>query len=140
MKTVRRLEGVAYWVLSDPGEIRSFINTNVKAEWEQDDREDGDDAKKDEWLLGLRRRTWGLKKLAAEDIRLERATVSRRGFLSRLDERSEEMRRAISVYHMVIWPVVVAGEDLELKDGYCRLATLKKLGVRKVLAYVGTLR
>jgi len=34
---------------------------------------------------------------------------------------------------------VIQGEDFELRDGYCRFSTLKSMGVRKVMAYVGVL-
>ena len=58
-------------------------------------------------------------------------------FIARLKERSKQLRRAIELYDQVIWPVIIQGNDSMLKDGYCRYTTLKTMGVKRTLAYVG---
>ena len=136
---IRRVQGVTYWIIDEPDEIRAYINSNVREEWLRDNLEDGIDSRKDEWLLNLHGRSWTLKTLEIGKVRLNPSMMTNRNFIRRLDERSNEMVRGISQYHMVIWPVVIRAEDWELKDGYCRFSTLKKMKVDKILAYVGTL-
>ena len=139
-RTIRRLSGVTYWVLRDPVEIWSYINSNVTKEWEEDDRDDGVDPEADGWLLSLPRRGWSLRALEVGAIRLDPETMSRDGFVARLEERSDELLRCVTLYGAVIWPLVVRGEDTMLMDGYCRFSTLEKMGTRRALAYVGTSR
>ena len=132
------MQGITYWVLNDPKEIRHFINSNIGQEWERDNIDDGVDSKTDEWLLSLPRRVWRLRMLSVAKITLDPLMMAREDFVKRLDERSNEMRRSVSEYHrFVIWPLVLRGEDYRLKDGYCRFTTLKKMGIRRVLAYIG---
>lgn len=57
--------------------------------------------------------------------------------MKELTKRKEELRKALEVYAIVIWPIVVRAEDLRLIDGYCRYATLREMGISKVYAYVG---
>jgi len=139
VRTLRRLQGVTYWVINDRDEIREFINSNVKREWERDNKEDGIDSRKDDWLLSLPKREWRLRILEIAKVRLNPSMMARRTFVMELKRRSEEMRRSMSEYYAVIWPLVVRGEDYELKDGYCRFTALKGMGATKVMAYVGVL-
>ncbi len=139
MRTLRSVQGVTYWVLEDGEEVRQFINRNVRAEWERDNLTDGVDSSADPWLRSLRRRRWALKTVRVDAVRLDPQTVARAGFTRRLEERSRELRRSVEDYGAVIWPFVVRGEDAELKDGYCRLATLRRMGVTETMAYVGVL-
>jgi len=138
LRTLRRVQGIAYWVLNDPKEIRRFINSNIRQEWERDNIDDGVDSKTDDWLLSLPRRVWRLRTLGVAKISLDPSMMAREGFVKHLNVRSDEMRRSISEYHrFVLWPLVLRGEDYRLKDGYCRYTTLKRMGIVRVLAYVG---
>jgi hypothetical protein len=139
VRTLRRLQGITYWVINDPDEVYRFINSNVRGEWERDNQKDGVDSRRDEWLVSLPRRKWRLRILETSRIRLDPSTIASEVFTTRLEQRSEEMRRNISEYHIAIWPLVIRGEDFELRDGYCRLAALKSLRINKVMSYVGSL-
>lgn len=139
MPTLRRLEGITYWVLDGPKEIRSFINSNIRCEWAQDDSDDGIDPATDGWLLRLRERRWVLKTVRAAQIALDPRLASGESFMKRLDQRSDELSRSLSGYRAPIWPVIVRAEDGVLKDGNCRLMALRKLGVETLLAYLGSL-
>jgi hypothetical protein len=131
------VQGITYWVLNDPKEIRGFINSNVRQEWERDNLTDGVDSDADDWLLTLPKRVWRLRSLAIDEMTLDPSMMARESFVKQLDERSNEMRRSISEYHIVLWPLVLRGEDYRLKDGYCRFTTLERMGIRRVLAYIG---
>jgi len=133
----RRLEGVTYWVMNDRKEIRRFINANVRREWEEDNKNDGIDSRKDNWLLSLSSREWRLRTTYMGWVRLNPVMMASTAFTTRLQQRSEEMQRSITSYGIVIWPLVIRGEDHELKDGYCRYMALRNMGISKVLAYVG---
>ena len=139
VRVLRRLEGVAYWVINDRKEIRKFINTNIRREWEEDNKSDGVDSRKDDWLLSLSRREWRLQTVRMDVVRLNPAMMARSSFIAELNQRSREMRRSIVSYGIVIWPLVIRGEDRELKDGYCRFTTLRNMGIRKVFAYIGSM-
>jgi hypothetical protein len=78
--------------------------------------------------------------LETTKVRLDPSMMARSSFTMRLGERSDEMRRSISEYHTIIWPIVIRAEDNMLKDGYCRFTTLKKMQIGKVMAYVGALQ
>jgi hypothetical protein len=138
VRVIRRLEGITYWVVNDREEIRRFINTNIRREWEEDNKNDGVDSRKDDWLLGLSRRDWRLRTLRTAVVRLDPATMARSDFTTRLNQRSKEMRRSIMSFGMIIWPIVIRGEDHELRDGYCRFTTLRNMGISRVFAYVGS--
>jgi len=138
-KTIRRLLGVTYWVINDREEIRRFINTNVKGEWEQDNLTDGVDSRTDEWLLSLPKRQWCLRILETSEVRTNSQMMADETFTAELTRRSREMRRGISEYHAVIWPLVIRAEDNELQDGYCRYTTLRSMGIDKAMAYVGSI-
>jgi hypothetical protein len=138
--TLRQLQGITYWVINDGDELRAFINSNIKAEWERDNEMDGIDSRSDEWLLTLPNRVWSLQTLEIGEVKPDSSMMSDRKFTKRLEGRSKEMRRSISEYHSVIWPLVIRGEDNRLKDGYCRFTALKDMGIEKVMAYVGVTR
>jgi hypothetical protein len=137
-RVIRRLEGITYWVVSDREEIRRFINTNVRREWEEDNKNDGVDSRKDDWLLNLSRRKWQLRTFSMDMVRLNPAMMARSSFTTELNQRSKEMRRSLTSFGIVVWPLVIRGEDHELRDGYCRFTTLRNLGISKIFAYVGS--
>ena len=137
-RVIRRLEGITYWVINDRDEIRRFINTNIRQEWEEDNRNDGIDSRKDDWLLSLSRREWRLRIVGMDMVRPNPAMMARPSFTKELNQRSKEMCRSLTNYGILIWPLVIGGEDHELRDGYCRFTTLRNIGISKVFAYVGS--
>lgn len=134
---LRRVEGITYWVIDGSKQIRRFINTNIRREWEKDAETDGVDASLDPWLRDLSRMTWSLQAIAMANVKLDPSMIRRQNFVARLEERRKQLRREIELYDQVIWPVIIRGEDSMLKDGYCRYTTLKTMGVKRTLAYVG---
>ena len=130
MTPIRRLEGVAYWVIEDPASIKEFVDVVIRKEWEADMEDDGGPG--EEWLLDMMGRSWSLQTLEVGQIRGSEYLGS-----PRLAERRAELRRGIERYGHVIWPIVVREERLFLADGYCRYSTLREMGVTKVFAYVG---
>ncbi len=137
MQPLKRIEGITYWVIDDSSQIRRFLNTNIRHEWEKDAETDGIDPSLDPWLRDLPKLKWSLKTIAMASLRLDPFLIGRRDFVERLEERSKQLRRGIELYDQVIWPVIIRGEDSMLKDGYCRSTTLKAMGVKRTLAYVG---
>ena len=145
MTTLRALHGVSYWVIEDPSEIAELINSNVRKEWETDmaGHEDEQDRA---WLDGLRRRTWSLETVNLGDVRLNERTMDyrdrRTGYVFRkeLEKRVRVMKDQLGRFGMVIWPLVLRGEDHLLMDGYCRFHTLLELNSGEAYAYVGSLK
>lgn len=142
---VRRLEGIAYWVIEDPEAIYDFINTEVKKEWEADARSEGRDPREDSWLKTLSKRKWSLATTKTDMIKLDPDVMnyvnSKTGydFAQRLAKRSAQLQREIKEFAHVIWPVIVREEDMQLVDGYCRYAALKTMGISRIYAYVGAM-
>jgi len=134
---LKRVEGITYWVIDDPKQIRKFINTNLRQEWKKDAETDGVDPGRDPWLRDLSKLEWSLQTIAMAKVRPSLSMMRRQEFIARLKERSKQLRRAIELYDQVIWPVIIQGNDSMLKDGYCRYTTLKTMGVKRTLAYVG---
>jgi hypothetical protein len=134
---LRRVEGITYWVIDDSKQIHRFINTNIRHEWEKDAETDGVDPSLDPWLRDLSKMKWSLQAIAMANVRLDPSMITLQNFVARLEERSKQLRREIELYDQVIWPVIMGGEDSMLKDGYCRYTTLRTMGVKRILAYVG---
>ncbi len=134
---LRRVEGITYWAIDDSKQIRRFINTNVRHEWEKDVETDGVDPSLDPWLRDLSKMSWSLRTIATASVRLDPSMMKRQDFVTRLEERSKQLRREIELYDQVIWPVIIRREDSMLKDGYCRYTTLRTMGVKRTLAYFG---
>lgn len=145
MTPLRRLQGITYWVIEDPAEIADFINTNIRKEWEADLRSVGRDPREDPWLQTLYRGKWRLEVVDADRIVLNPDIMNyvdtERGcsFQELLAKRRKELRSVVETYRVVIWPVILRGEDMLLADGYCRLSTLQEIGISQAYAYLGTL-
>jgi hypothetical protein len=137
MQPLRKIEGITYWVIDDPNQIRKLLNTNIRHEWEKDAETDGVDPLHDPWLRDLPNMKWSLQTIAMANVTLDPSMIRRQKFVTRLKERSKQLRREIELYDRVIWPVIVRREDSMLKDGHCRYSTLKTIGVKRTLAYVG---
>ena len=118
MTPLRRLQGITYWVIEEPGEIHDFINYNIRKEWEVDLRGEGKDLREDPWLQTLSRRRWRLEAVDADRIVLNPDIVNfvdpQKGysFQASLARRRKELRTVIEIYGVVIWPVIVRGEDM----------------------------
>ena len=142
---IRRLEGITYWVIEDPGGISDFINKEIRTEWEADAGFEGRDPNEDPWLKTLSKRKWSLEIMEIDRIKLYPRIMNyvddKRGYVfsESLAERSDELRRSIKEYSQVIWPVIVRKEDFMLVDGYCRYTALRMLNIHRIYAYVGTL-
>ena len=50
---LRRVDGITYWVIDGPKQIRKFINTNLRQEWKKDAETDVVDPGRDPWLRDL---------------------------------------------------------------------------------------
>ncbi|HXX88241.1 MAG TPA: hypothetical protein VEH86_07350 [Candidatus Acidoferrum sp.] len=142
---VRRLEGITYWVISDPTAIYDFVNSQVRKEWERDARSEHRDPKDDPWLMTLARRKWHLEILDMTRIKLDPEIMNyadhERGYVfSRsLEKRSAELRHNLEAGAVVLSPLIVREEDYQLVDGYCRYTTLKAMNVPRTYTYVGSL-
>jgi hypothetical protein len=134
---LRKLEGITYWLIDDSKQIRRFINTNIRHEWEKDAETHGVDPSPDPWLRDLSKREWSLHAIGMANVKLDPSMIGQQDFVPRLEKRSRQLRREIEFYDQVIWPVIIRGEDSILKDGYCRYTTLRTMGVKRTLAYVG---
>ena len=140
MITLRRLDGVTYWVIEDPNEIHEFIDTQIRKEWTQDAKDEGRDPRDDAWLQALPQRKWCLEILELGAIKpnpYEFIPETGYNFEERLAKRSQQLREAVETYGSVIWPVVIRGEEMQLVDGYCRFTMLKAMNVPRIYAYVG---
>jgi hypothetical protein len=141
---IRRLDGITYWVIENPEGIYDFINTEIRKEWTEDARSEHRNPEDDEWLTTLSQRKWSLEIAETEQIRLNPNIVNyvdeKRGyvFLKSLTQRRRELEKEVRDFGVVIWPLVVRKEDLELVDGYCRYATLKAMNVKRVYVYAGS--
>lgn len=140
---IRRLEGIAYWVIEDPEGMHDFISSDIRKEWEADAISEGRNPKNDLWLKTLSKRRWSLEIVEARQVKLDPRIMNlvdaKSGYVFRnsLAKRSQELREAIERFASVIWPIIVKKEDFALVDGYCRYATLKAMNVSRVYAYIG---
>ena len=103
------------------------------------------DPKDDQWLKNLPKRKWSLGIAQIEQIKLNPEIVNyvdrRRGynFLESLVKRRQELQEVIQNFSVIIWPLVVREENMQLVDGYCRYATLKAMHIPRIYVYVGAL-
>jgi hypothetical protein len=142
---IRRLEGITYWVIEDPEGIKDLITTEIRREWEEDAKNEHRDPKKDPWLRTLSKRRWGLRIAEINTIRLNPEIMnyvdSERDYVfrERLTQRRRELQTVIENFGVVIWPLIVREEDMQLVDGYCRYTTLKAMNISRTYVYAGTL-
>jgi len=142
---VRRLDGITYWVIEEPEAITEFINIQVRREWEEDVKDIPNDPARDPWLSTLSQREWKLEIVRIDEPKIDPEVMNfidpKTGynFPERLKQRRKEMRKSIEKYGIVIWPIILRKEDMQVLDGYCRYTALKELGVSRLYAYVGRL-
>ena len=142
---LRRLEEISYWVIEDPDGIHDFINTEVRKEWELDVRSMPGDPAAGDWLPNLSKRKWRLDVVKTDILELDEYAMNfvdvKTGynFAEHLAKRRQQLRHAIENYGIVIWPVIVRKEDIQILDGYCRYTALKEMKIPRIYAYTGTL-
>jgi hypothetical protein len=73
---LRRLDGVPYWVIEDPNAIASFLNTEVRKEWEDDIKTMPEDPASGRWLATLLNRKWRLEIVKTRDLTLDKKMMS----------------------------------------------------------------
>ena len=140
---LRVLGSVSYWVIEDPAEIRQFITTNLRREWESDTLDSDKEAGLNLWLQNLSAKRWQLQIIQLDRIRLNPRIMNHKNarghkFKDRITQRGAELHRNIKDYGAVIWPLVV-DKEMILRDGYCRYHALRELGVSVAYAYVALL-
>jgi hypothetical protein len=145
MKVIRRLQGITYWVVDDPKEIRKLVNSNIRKEWESDILDQGEDLEHGTWMSSLSRRKWRLRVVAMKDIKLSDEIMGYRNektgydFGEHLKERRKNLEYEIDRFGAVLWPLVLRGEDHQLMDGYCRYQVFKDRRIMRVYAYIGSM-
>lgn len=141
MTLLRRLQGITYVVLEDPGEIFDFVNRDIRKEWENDRSSVGEDPGADDWLLHLHNMDWRLEIVLLNQISMDQKITDYKGpeynFATSLSKRVENLRSFVEQGNGVIWPLVVREDGLRLMDGYCRLTTLRQMNVTEGYCYVG---
>jgi hypothetical protein len=142
---IRRLDGIAYWVIEDPDGIHDFVNNELRKEWEEDARTEHRDPREETWLKTLSKRQWRLRAVDIDRIKLDQQIMDfgdaeeRYVFKESLAKRSRELKETVERFAVVIWPQAVKAEDFMLVDGYCRYTALKALNISRTYAYVGSL-
>ena len=144
-RVLRRLDGITYWAIKDPTEIRDFICNNVRKEWEADIAEQ-EDHEGGTWLGTIRARRWRLEVTELSKVKLSAEIMDYANeetgynFRKRLEERKKVLEREIDKFGAVIRPLILRGEDMQLMDGYCRFHVLSGRGATRAFTYVGTLQ
>lgn len=133
----RKLGNFTYNVLSDPGEIRTFLMKWIMREWESDHNEAPHERWTVAWMQALPKMEFALQIVRLDDIRpnpdlmsVEEFQVSLR---ERADEREESILRGISIE-----PLLVNRDGFELMDGYTRYTVLKRHAQQEVYVYLGS--
>jgi hypothetical protein len=136
----RKLENLVYNIIENEEDINPFLTKWLGREWRIDNKEHPDQAWGKEWLTQLPNLNFKLTIIDIEEIKPRKELMNyKKGVYSfrdelkeRVKEREESILRGISIE-----PLVVRQSDMELMDGYTRYCVLKKLGKKKVYAYVG---
>lgn len=136
----RKLGNFTYNVLTNPSDIKLFLNEWLLKEWANDHEEFPDQTWTVEWLDMLPKMEFTLEVLDFDAINLRMDLMGYRSefydfneeLQVRAKEREESLLRGVSTE-----PLVVNRDGLELMDGYTRYIALKKHRQKNVLAYVG---
>jgi len=136
----RKLENFVYNIIENEEDIKPFLTKWLGREWRIDNKEHPDQAWTKEWLTQLPNLNFKLTIIDIEEIKPRKELMNykkgghsfRDELKERVKEREESILRGISIE-----PLVVRQSDMELMDGYTRYFVLKKLGKKKVYAYVG---
>ena len=106
--SLRRLQGITYWIIENPEAIGDFINTNIRKEWEADVKSAGGNPKDDPWLQRLSARVWRLEIVDTGSVKLDAGIMNYANpdtgysFAESLARRTPELRKAIEAYGSVI--------------------------------------
>lgn len=134
----RQLGDFTYNILSDPGEIKSYLLKWIMSEWEFDHRHAPDEHWTVGWMEALPGMAFALQVIRLEEIcpnaDLWSVAEFQTGLQERADERELSMLRGVSIE-----PLLVNGDGFELMDGYTRYTVLKRYVQKEVYAYVGRL-
>lgn len=133
------LEGITYNVLKKQ-QIKAFIADWIVREWKIDHSEFPDQPWTQEWLSLEPRMQFDLEIVDLCKVQLREDLMSyntdadnfSESLKERALEREESLLRGVSTE-----PIIINEDGFELMDGYTRYTVLKKLGKRKVYAYVG---
>jgi hypothetical protein len=132
----RKLGDFTYNVLSDPGEIKSYLLKWIMSEWELDHREAPEEHWTDAWMEALPEMEFTLQVIRLVDIcpnaDLWSLTQFQTGLQKRAEERELSMLRGVSIE-----PLLVNCSGFELMDGYTRYTVLQRYRQNEVYAYVG---
>ena len=133
----RMLGDFTYNVLSEPGEIKTYLTKWILSEWEFDHNEAPDEHWTVSWMEVLPTMDFTLQVIQLDDIRphadLWNTAEFRTSLEERADEREESMLRGVSIE-----PLLINQDGFELMDGYTRYTVLKRHEQKQVYAYVGT--
>lgn len=132
----RKLGNFTYHVLSDPGEIKTYLMKWIMREWESDHREAPDEHWTVEWMETLPNLEFQLQVIRLGAVCLNRDLMSVAKFQTSLQERADEREEAV-LRGVSIEPLLIHRDGFELMDGYTRYTVLKRYAQEQVYAYVG---
>ncbi|HEX5942549.1 MAG TPA: hypothetical protein VFY66_09735 [Anaerolineales bacterium] len=134
----RKLGDFTYNVLSDPGEIKSYLMKWIMSEWEFDHNEAPEEHWTVAWMEALPKMEFTLQVIRLDDIcpnaDLWGVAEFQTGLRERADERELSLLRGVSIE-----PLLVNRNGFELMDGYTRYTVLKRYEQEEVYAYMGLL-
>jgi hypothetical protein len=132
----RKLGDFTYNLLSDPGEIKSYLLKWIMSEWELDHNQAPEEHWTVAWMAALPKMEFTLQVIHLDDIYpnadLWSAEDFQTGLQERADERELSMLRGVSIE-----PLLVNRHGFELMDGYTRYTVLKRYKQNEAYAYVG---
>jgi hypothetical protein len=139
-----RLDGIEYSAVNNSDDIRDFLLTRLRKEWEAYGTQHmSSSSEVTEWMMNLKRRRWSLEAVLLQKLSLDPVVLDFINpstgyvFKQHLHNRVANLRTALTAHHTSIWPITVQRENWLVLDGYCRYTTLKEMGVPRVYAYVG---
>ena len=132
----RKLGDFTYNLLSDPGEIKSYLLKWIMSEWELDHNQAPEEHWTVAWMAALPNMEFTLQVIHLDNIYpnadLWSAEDFQTGLQERADERELSMLRGVSIE-----PLLVNRHGFELMDGYTRYTVLKRYKQNEAYAYVG---
>ena len=132
----RKLGDFTYNILSDPGEIKTYLLKWIMSEWELDHREAPEEHWTVAWMEALPAMKFTLQIICLGDIcpnaDLWSVEEFQTGLQERADERELSMLRGVSIE-----PLLVNRNGFELMDGYTRYMVLNRYKQNEVYVYVG---
>lgn len=134
----RKFGNFTYHVLSDPGEIKSYLMKWIMREWEFDHNEAPEEHWTVSWMETLPQMEFVLEVIRLGDVRPNADLMSVEDFQKSLKERADEREEAM-LRGASIEPLLVNRNGFELMDGYTRYTVLKRYGQKEVYAYLGRL-